>query len=205
VSGDDELAEALAAAIAGDEAGFALLWRMLQPAVLRYLLVVVGQSAEDVASETWLQAARDLHRFDGDPPAFRGWLFKIARHRAIDDRRRVTRRPEEPAPWIDDHIVEPRDTDSEVLERSETAWALALVATLPRDQAEAVMLRVVAGLDVAGAAHVLGKRPGAVRVATMRGLRKLAAMPQVQARNGVADQRHEVVRRPPGQPRTSEV
>ena len=43
VSGDDELAEALAAAIAGDEAGFALLWRMLQPAVLRYLRVVVGQ------------------------------------------------------------------------------------------------------------------------------------------------------------------
>jgi RNA polymerase sigma-70 factor (ECF subfamily) len=152
-----------------------------------------------------LQAARDLHRFDGDPPAFRGWLFKIARHRAIDDRRRVTRRPEEPAPWIDDHIVEARGTDSEVLERSETAWALALVATLPRDQAEAVMLRVVAGLDVAGAAHVLGKRPGAVRVATMRGLRKLAAMPQVQALNGVVDQRPEVVRRPPGQPRTGEV
>ena len=65
VSSDDELAGALTAAIVGDEAGFAALWRSLQPAVLRYLRVVAGDSAEDVASETWLQAARDLHRFDG--------------------------------------------------------------------------------------------------------------------------------------------
>jgi RNA polymerase sigma-70 factor (ECF subfamily) len=43
------------------------------------------------------------------------------------------------------------------------------------------MLRVVAGLDVAATAKVLGKRPGAVRVATMRGLRKLATHPEVRA------------------------
>ncbi|MEV6494965.1 sigma factor, partial [Actinoplanes sp. NPDC051633] len=92
MSGDDELARALTAAIAGDEAGFATLWRRLQPAVLRYLRVVVGDAADDVASETWMQAARDLRRFDGDPAAFRGWLFRIARHRAIDDRRRAARR-----------------------------------------------------------------------------------------------------------------
>jgi RNA polymerase sigma-70 factor, ECF subfamily len=205
VSGDDELVEALAAAIAGDEAGFAVLWRMLQPAVLRYLRVVVGEAAEDVASETWLQAARDIHRFDGDPRAFRGWLFRIARHRAIDDRRRVTRRPEEPADSFDEQVLEARDTASEVLERSDTAWALDLVATLPRDQAEAVMLRVVAGLDVAGAAQVLGKRAGAVRVATMRGLRKLASMPQVQARNGLVDRLPDSVGRRPGHPRAGQV
>ena len=43
------------------------------------------------------------------------------------------------------------------------------------------MLRVVAGLDVATTAKVLSKRAGAVRIATMRGLRRLAAHPQVQA------------------------
>ena len=98
-----------------------------------------------------------------------------------------------------------RDTASEVLERSGTAWALDLIATLPRDQGEAVMLRVVAGLDVGGAAQVLGKRPGAVRVATMRGLRKLAAMPQLQARNAVPDRLPNMIARPPGHPRTGEV
>jgi RNA polymerase sigma-70 factor (ECF subfamily) len=176
VLADDDLAEALKLAIAGDEAGFAVLWRSLQPAVLRYLRVVVGDAAEDVASETWLQAARDLRGFDGRVPAFRVWLFRIARHRGIDELRRRGRRREEST-----DSLEVRDVAAEVLEQMDTAWALELIATLPAHQAEAVMLRVVAGLDVASAAEVLGKRAGAVRVATMRGLRRLAANPRVRA------------------------
>ena len=183
MSDDDDLLPALRAAQGGDERGFAIVWRALQPAVLRYLRVVVGDAAEDVASETWLQAARDLHRFSGDVGAFRGWLFRIARHRGIDERRRVGRRPEEPVAAGGDDGLRARDAASEALEGSDTRWALGLIATLPIDQAEAVMLRVVAGLDVAATAKVLGKRAGAVRVATMRGLRRLAAHPQVQARN----------------------
>jgi RNA polymerase sigma-70 factor (ECF subfamily) len=64
----------------------------------------------------------------------------------------------------------------DVVEHTDTDWAVRLIATLPREQAEAVMLRVVAGLDVADAARVLGKRPGAIR-----GLRRLAEHPQVIA------------------------
>jgi RNA polymerase sigma-70 factor (ECF subfamily) len=174
---DEDLAEALKAAADGDEAGFAVLWRTLQPPLLRYLRVVVGDAAEDVASETWLQASRDLSRFDGGPTAFRGWLFRIARHRAIDEQRRGARRQ-------DDAAVSPSqsaaaDAASGAMESIGTAWALRIIATLPPDQAEAVTLRVVAGLDVATTAQVLGKRPGSVRVATMRGLRRLAAHPDV--------------------------
>ncbi|MFC3741566.1 RNA polymerase sigma factor [Paractinoplanes deccanensis] len=178
---DDELADALASARVGDERGFAVLWRALNPAVLRYLRVVAGDAAEDVASETWLQAARDLDRFDGDPAAFRGWLFRIARHRGIDELRRAGRRREDPAETIDAGPPG-RDAAAEMIEGAETSWALSRIAELPIDQAEAVMLRVAAGLDVATTARVLGKRPGAVRIATMRGLRRLAADEQVRAR-----------------------
>ncbi|GAA5179903.1 RNA polymerase sigma factor [Rugosimonospora acidiphila] len=181
---DGGLADALRRAIGGDEVAFAQLWRSLQPPLLRYLRVVVGDAAEDVASETWLQAARDLHRFDGSPPAFRVWLFRIARHRGLDERRRAARRredPQEPAEH-DATGAQVRDVVYDVLEGSDTEWALGLIASLPPDQAEAVMLRVVAGLDVAQTAQVLGKRAGAVRVASMRGLRRLAAHPEVQAR-----------------------
>jgi RNA polymerase sigma-70 factor (ECF subfamily) len=182
---DDELAAAVRAASTGDEAGFARLWRALQPAVLRYLRVVVGDAAEDVASETWLQAARDLHRFTGDGAAFRGWLFRIARHRALDEKRRAGRRREDPAGTVADDATRVPDAATDMLEQSGTTWALRLIADLPPDQAEAVMLRVVAGLDVAATARVLGKRAGAVRIATMRGLRKLAADPRVAARGHV--------------------
>ncbi|MEV8506991.1 RNA polymerase sigma factor [Actinoplanes sp. NPDC051475] len=181
---DDELTAAVKAASAGDEAGFAALWRSLQPAVLRYLRVVAGDAAEDVASETWLQAARDLHRFTGDGAAFRGWLFRIARHRGIDERRRAGRRQEDAAGTIADDAGRTGDAATQALEHSGTEWAIGVIAGLPPDQAEAVMLRVVAGLDVATTARVLGKRAGAVRVATLRGLRKLAADPRVQARGG---------------------
>ena len=182
MAGDEDLAEAVQAAAGGDEAGFATVWRALQPAVLRYLRVVVGDAADDVASETWLQAARDLHRFTGGPMAFRGWLFGIARHRALDQRRHIARRPEEPAGWFNDTARAPApDAATEAMESSGTAWALRVIATLPPDQAEAVTLRVVVGLDVATTARVVGKRPGSVRVSTMRGLRRLAAHPEVLA------------------------
>jgi len=180
---DEEIARALSAATRGDSGAFAALWRALQPAVLRYLRVIVGAAAEDVASETWLQAARDLRRFTGAPPAFRVWLFTIARNRAIDDRRRAQRRPEEPRELSDRDVAafEP-DVAQSVIQKSDTDWALSVIASLPKDQAEAVMLRVVAGLDVAQTAQVLGKRPGAVRIAAMRGLRRLAAHAEVQER-----------------------
>jgi RNA polymerase sigma-70 factor (ECF subfamily) len=178
---DDELAAALDAARRGDERGFAVLWHDLHPAVLRYLRVVAGDAAEDAASETWLQVARDLDRFAGGPGEFRGWLFRIARHRGIDEVRRAGRRREDPAEEV---AAGPpgRDAADEAIEDAETTWALGRIATLPADQAEAVMLRVVAGLDVAQTAQVLGKRRGAVRIATMRGLRKLALDPQVRDR-----------------------
>jgi RNA polymerase sigma-70 factor, ECF subfamily len=181
---DGDLVGALTAALRGDEAGFSVLWHALQPPLLRYLRVLVGDAAEDVASETWLQAARDLRTFRGDPTGFRVWLFRIGRHRGIDDRRRVRRQVQDPYdPADQEHLLTSPDAEREALDGLGTRWALAVVATLPPDQAEAVMLRVVAGLDVAQTAQVLGKRPGAVRIATMRGLRRLANHPQVLARS----------------------
>ena len=67
------------------------------------------------------------------------------------------------------------DTMGEVIEAMATRAALEWIGSLPRDQAEAVLLRVVIGLDAASAGRVLGKRPGAVRTAAYRGLRRLAA------------------------------
>ena len=195
---DGDLAPALAAAQRGEEAGFSALWLGLNPQLLRYLRVLVGDSADDVASETWLQAARDLRTFRGDIAGFRVWLFRIARNRGIDDLRRLRRRREDPYDTgVHERLGAGEDAEGAAFDRLGTGWALAVITTLPPDQAEAVMLRVVAGLDVAQTAQVLGKRPGAVRVAAMRGLRRLATHPQVlaqvQARTGLASARPEGV------------
>jgi RNA polymerase sigma-70 factor, ECF subfamily len=173
---DDALGRAVAAAQQGDEAGFRHIFRVVQPGLLRYLTVLVGADAEDVAGETWAQVCRDLGRFDGGADGFRAWVTTIGRHRALDHLRARKRRMTEPAPVEALHEVPAADdTTSEVIEAMATRDALAWIGSLPRDQAEAVLLRVVIGLDAASAARVLGKRPGAVRTAAYRGLRRLAA------------------------------
>jgi RNA polymerase sigma-70 factor, ECF subfamily len=169
-----DLSAAITRAQEGDEESFATLYRALQPGLLRYLRALVGDDAEDVAADTWLQIARDLLTFRGDEDGFRGWSATIARHRAMDHLRRMRRRPAIAA-TLDDVIDVPDDADSAetALDALSTDVALQMIARLPRDQAEAVLLRVVLGLDAQRAAQVLGKRVGAVRTAAYRGLRRL--------------------------------
>ena len=176
-----DLAAAVVRAQQGDQEAFRALYRDAQPRLLRYLHALVGDDAEDVASETWLQVTRDLAGFTGDYDGFRGWIATIARHRAMDHLRRHARRPPAiPVPAEDLAGLANRpaadDTAEGALETVSTGAALALIATLPADQAEAVLLRTVLGLDAAAAGRVLGKRPGAVRTAAYRGLRTLAKL-----------------------------
>ncbi|WP_320775209.1 RNA polymerase sigma factor [Streptomyces sp. CRN 30] len=183
---DDELGVAVARAQEGDEAAFAVAYRIVQPGLLGYVRGLVGDEAEDVASDAWLEIARDLGRFRGDGAGFRGWTATIARHRALDHLRRLRARPRPSA--LEQDVLElpgPHSTPDQALESLSTAAALDLVRGLPRDQAEAVLLRVVVGLDGPAAARVLGKRPGAVRTAAYRGLRRLAEQLGV---DGVTDE-----------------
>jgi RNA polymerase sigma-70 factor (ECF subfamily) len=170
-----DLSALLDAARDGDEPAFRALYRAVQPGLLRYLRTLVGADAEDVSSEAWLQITRDLSAFRGDGNDFRAWSATIARHRALDHLRAVRRRPQVPLP--DDGLAGhpgAADTAQSAIESVATERAVALIASLPRDQAEAVMLRVVVGLDAEGAGRVLGKRAGAVRTSAYRGLRRLA-------------------------------
>jgi RNA polymerase sigma-70 factor, ECF subfamily len=162
----------VAAAKAGDEAAMAQLWRALNPPLLRYLRGRVGEGADDVASASWLDAARNLATFDGDDNDFRRWLFTIARRRLVDElRRRARHRSEqlvaEPADAARHAAGDPADRADDL------GAALALVRLLPADQADAVLLRVVVDLDVSAVAAVMARSEGSVRVLTHRGLRRL--------------------------------
>ncbi|WEP00274.1 RNA polymerase sigma factor [Streptomyces sp. FXJ1.172] len=187
---DGELGAAVARAQDGDEAAFAVAYRIVQPGLLGYLRGIVGDDAEDVASDAWLEIARDFGRFKGDGAGFRGWTATIARHRALDHLRRQRVRPR--AGGTEQDVLDlpgPHSTHEQALESLSTERALELVRGLPRDQAEAVLLRVVVGLDGPAAARVLDKRPGAVRTAAHRGLKRLARQLGIggEADEGVTD------------------
>jgi RNA polymerase sigma-70 factor (ECF subfamily) len=160
--------DALDRARRGDKDALAALFRTLQPQLLRYLRGRLPGAAEDLAAHTWLDAVRNLHRFTGGPEDFRRWLFTIARRRVQDELRRRARRPE---------VVTDRPpdvaTNDDFQAGDDLGQALALVRRLPDDQADAVLLRIVAGMDVSQVAVVMGRSEGSVRVLVHRGLHRL--------------------------------
>ncbi len=165
----------LAAAIAGDEEAFASLWRDVQPRLLRYLAVVEPSAAEHLAAATWLEVIRNLERFDGDEREFRSWIFATARRRTIDCRRRADRQAVQPVPLEScAGYPAPDDPPAATVEALSSKAAVALIASLPAEEAEVLMLRVVADLEVAQVARITGKHPGTVRALARRGLQQLA-------------------------------
>lgn len=170
----EDLDSVLRSARGGDQDAFRTLYRQIQPRLLRYVQTLVGDEAEDVTSEAWLHIAKDIASFRGDIDGFRGWTATIARHRALDHLRYRRRRPVDHTPTgkLPERTAI-NNTETTALDSISTHAALALIAQLPRDQAEIIMLRVVIGLDVKAVAKIVGKRAGAVRTAAHRGLRRL--------------------------------
>jgi RNA polymerase sigma-70 factor, ECF subfamily len=163
----------LDAARVGDREALAELWRTHQAPLLRYLRSRRTPSPDDVASQVWIDVASSIARFEGDDDDFRRWLFTIAHRRSVDAIRRVVR-TSEPRPMLAvraaDHAAgaDLEHDDHDALDR-----AIALLAALPDDQAEAVMLRVVNDLPTADVAAVMGISQGNVRVLVHRGLMRL--------------------------------
>lgn len=67
----------------GDERAFERLFEEFSDRTHRYLRGLVGDAADDVQQEVWLSVYRGLARLAA-PHAFRTWLFRTTRHRALD-------------------------------------------------------------------------------------------------------------------------
>jgi RNA polymerase sigma-70 factor (ECF subfamily) len=172
----------LAAAQAGAEWALTALYRDFQPRLLGYFRAHAHTEAEDLASEVWADVAQGIGQFVGEESAFRAWLFTIAHRRVIDLRRRRARRREDPvAPDLLWDAYDANDRPSTAVHEG----ALAYLAALPPEQAEIVLLRVVAGLDSNEVGAVTGRKPGTVRVLQKRALERLAALIADESRSGV--------------------
>jgi len=164
--------EVLAAARAGADWAWERLYDSVAGAVRGYLAAHGASDAEELTGEVLLQLVRGLPRFEGDEAGFRSWVFLVAHHRLIDERRRQRR---------DDVLArQPRtttapgaDTDSET-RLAEAEWGPRL-RRLTDDQRDVILLRVVADLSAEEVGRILGKKPGAVRVLQHRALALLRA------------------------------
>ena len=141
------------------------VFRALAPAVLGYLRSSGVPDGDELLGDVFLAIAARLDRFHGDDDALRRWVFTIAHHKVVDERRRIFRRHRArsghaalvPPP------SEPVDTD-----------LLAAIATLTRDQREVIALRFVADLSLETVAAMTGRTVGATKALQHRALDALA-------------------------------
>jgi RNA polymerase sigma-70 factor (ECF subfamily) len=171
----EELSQAVRRASLGDEDALTALYVHFNPPLLRFLKGRHPAIAEDLAGEVWVSVAKGLGNFVGDDRDFRAWLFATARRRGADHFRRMWRRPRiAPGEHLDE--LEPSLGDgTEIDAQVEIDDAVrALVTGLSSEQAEVLLLRVVAGLSAAEVAEIVGKAEGTVRVIQSRALARLA-------------------------------
>lgn len=172
----------LEAAREGSDAAWEELYNDLAPVVLGYLRANGAPDPEDTLSESFLQVARDIAKFEGDERGFRSWVFTIAHHRLIDARRHSARRPVELTAEPPEPPGRADDAADEALARIGVEQVQRILATLSEDQRAVLLLRVVGDLSVEDVAEAVGKRPGAVKALQRRGL---AAVKRALAQKGV--------------------
>ena len=158
----------LTAARCGAEWAWAAIYRDLAGSVTGYFAARGAAEPEDLTSEVFLQAARDLGKFEGDEASFRSWVFVIAHRRLIDSCRGIGRRAQQVP--LTDHLSDPEggNVEEEALDSLATTELLTAFEHLTDDQRAVVALRIIGGLTLEETAQVLDRRVGAVKALQRR-------------------------------------
>ncbi len=168
--------EVLAGVGRGDPHAIEEVFRELQPRLLRFLRSQEPRAADDLAAEVWAAVAKAISRFDGDWADFRAWVFAIARKRLADHRRTAVRRRTDvvDSEEFGQHQAHDSPEDSAVDKISGQEAATLISSVLSGEQAEVILLRVLADLDVDQVASIMQRSPNWVRVTQHRALKTLA-------------------------------
>ena len=135
--------------------------------VLGYLRSQGVGDPEDVLGDVFLHVARSLPRFEGDEEHLRRWVYTLAHHRIIDDRRRRARRPQIADTEVPDRPAPPtpESADPELV---------AALAQLTDEQREVVLLRFIADMPIDEVARMTNRSSVAVRALQHRAMAQLA-------------------------------
>lgn len=166
-----QFASVMAAAQAGADWAWTLLYRSIAPQLLGYLRAQGANDPEDLLGEVFLQVARNIGGFTGDEANFRSWLFLVAHNRVIDDRRRWRRRPSEVADAMPDVVG--GSSEDEALTRLEQVDAVKALDVLTPEQRDVVLLRVFADLSLEEVSKVVRRPVSAVKALQRRGYARL--------------------------------
>jgi RNA polymerase sigma-70 factor, ECF subfamily len=157
---------------AGDERAFARLMDAFGHKTLGYLRGLLGDDADDVQQEVWLSVYRGLSGL-ANPGAFRTWLYRTTRHRAVDFLRK-RKRERELADDLASEVVEADDSsDDEHVGRLDESELEAALMAIPPPQREVMLLRYRDEMSYNEIAMVVGCPIGTVRTRLHHAKRRL--------------------------------
>lgn len=168
---------ALAArAATGDPAAWEAVYRRSYPRLFAYARrrLPSDHAADDAVSETMLRALHRIENFTWQGAGFDAWLSGILRNVVLEshrDRHRAVSVAEPP-----ERASAGDDASDGLIKAVDRAELLAAFTRLTPDEQELLELRVVVGLTAEGVGEVLGRQPGAVRMAQSRALHRLRVL-----------------------------
>ena len=168
-----EFESILTAAQAGADWAWRKIYDDLHGTLVGYFRVQGAGDPEALASDVLLRLARSISGFSGSYDRFRSWVFTVAHNRLIDDRRQKGRRVTQVAADAN-HEPVGGDVETEAMQQISNEWVRSALDILTPDQREVIGLRILGGFTIGQIAEITHKRPGAVKAAQRRGLKRIA-------------------------------
>jgi RNA polymerase sigma-70 factor (ECF subfamily) len=172
---EQRLEDMLVAAQHGEAWALRVVYDELAPRVRGYLASRGAAEPEDLTSEVFLAVFPRLPTVTGGAAGLRTLVFSVAHARLVDDLRRQTRRGFAGAyePEFDERTTP--SAEDEALQGLGTEHVRELLASLPDDQRDVLVMRLVSDLTVEQVASALARSPGAVKQLQRRALLTLRA------------------------------
>jgi RNA polymerase sigma factor (sigma-70 family) len=172
---EGNFASLLGAAQAGAAWAWDVLVTELGDTLYAYVRRQGARDPDDLVGETWLHVARGIGSFDGSHTQFRSWVFMVAHHRIIDERRQRRRKPADAADAerLEAAAAAEPSAEAEAIHALGEEDVVRILSTLPEAQREVMLLRIVGGFGITEIAAIVGKRPGAVQALQHRAVRRL--------------------------------
>lgn len=177
---DDDEWGLIADALTGDGEAFGEFYDLHLTHVYRFILTMTRHRtvAEELTSQTFFTALRDLATLRRGADRPRAWLFRIARTVVHDHVRNPASRR---TPAVDVFNVSDPDPDAgpdEIVDDEDertrrTIMIRGLTARLPPEQRRCIVLRLGLGLGVEDVCRLMGRSPKAVALLTYRAMRSL--------------------------------
>ena len=161
---------ALAERAKSDPSAFEELYGRYLPKIYRFVYARVREqtAAEDVTSDVFIKALRNIHRFHDTGSSFSAWLYRIALYSVVD-RYRATR-PVEDLDQLSERAASGPGPEDIAADRDELRRVWSVVEALPTNQRTAMVLRFQEDLSIDDIGAAMEKSPAAVKQLLFRGL-----------------------------------